>query len=124
MKSLNKTGLSMNLKIQIWLWSNWKTKFLRFVNSHAPIRTTRAGHCHVMAARRASEAPTIKANFAPGVLQRSVSLPDIWRPLTSEYFTHKKQELRLDLIDTRPGSSSLPANSDGRNGGNTKSCTS
>ena len=33
------------------------------------------------------------------------------------YFTHDKQ-------DTRPGLSSLPVNSHGRNGGNTKSCTS
>ena len=24
------------------VWSNWKTKFLRVVNSHAPIRTRRA----------------------------------------------------------------------------------
>ncbi|XP_068757466.1 uncharacterized protein [Montipora capricornis] len=73
-----------------------------------------------MEARRVSEAPTIKANFAPGILQRSVSLPDIWRPPTREYFTHDKQ-------DTRPGLSSLPVNSlnsHGRNGGNTKSCTS
>ena len=70
-----------------------------------------------MDARRVSEAPTIKANFAPGVLQRSVSLPDIWRPPMREYFTHDKQ-------DTRPGLSSLPVNSHGRNGGNTKSCTS
>ena len=62
-----------------------------------------------MAARRVSEAPTFKGNFAPDVLQRSVSLPDIWRPLTSEYFTHEKQELRLGPFDTRPGSSSLPA---------------
>ena len=46
----------------------------------------------VMEARRVSEAPTIKANFAPGVLQRSVSLPDIWRPPTREYFTHDKQD--------------------------------
>ena len=66
-----------------------------------------------MEARRVSEAPIIKANFAPGVLQRSVSLPDIWRPPTREYFTHDKQ-------DTRPGLSSLPVNSHGRNGGNTK----
>ena len=70
-----------------------------------------------MEARRVSEAPTIKANFALGVLQRSVLLPDIWRPPTREYFTHDKQ-------DTRPGLSSLPVNSHGRNGGNTKSCTS
>ena len=36
MTSRNKTGRSMNL-----VWSNWKTKFLRVVNSHAPFRTRR-----------------------------------------------------------------------------------
>ena len=42
MKFLNKTGLSMNLKIQIWYGLTGKQIFLRVVNSHAPIRTKRA----------------------------------------------------------------------------------
>ena len=41
MKSLNKTALSESEDPNL-VWSNWKTKFLRVVNSHAPIRTRRA----------------------------------------------------------------------------------
>ena len=38
MKSLNKSGRSMNQKIQIWHGLTGKTT-LRVVNSHAPFRT-------------------------------------------------------------------------------------
>ena len=57
-----------------------------------------------MEVRHVSGAPTLKANFASGVLRRSVSLPDILIQFTSEYFTHEKQESSLRLIDARPGS--------------------
>ena len=74
-----------------------------------------------MAARRVSEAPTLKANFATGALRRSASLPDIFTQFTSEYFAHEKQDSSLRLIDARPESSSLPANSNHvRNGCNLK----
>ena len=75
-----------------------------------------------MAARRVFEAPTLKANFATGVLRRSTSLP--LHNFTSEYFAHEKQDSSLRLIDAGPGSSSLPANSQGRIGYNFKHSTS
>lgn len=78
-----------------------------------------------VAARRVSEAPTLKANFATGALRRSPSLPDIFTQSTSEYFAHEKQDSSLRLIEARPESSSLPANnSHGRNGCNVKHSTS
>ena len=77
-----------------------------------------------MAARRVSETPTIKANFATGALRRSASLPDIFTQFTSEYFAHDKQDSSLRWIEARP-ESSLPANSNhGRNGCNLKHNTS